>query len=233
MEAMPTFPTETPTPTQTATPTVIWFPATETPTPGPTLLPSETPVLLPAVGAQVYGDDFATSAGWTLLTTANSSISIANHEITMALSQPKGYLFSVQEEYFFNDFYAEITTSPSLCSAFDEYGLLLRYNNPTNFYRFSLSCNGQVRLDRVINGSASSAQGWMVSAAVPSAAPSSSRIGVWAAGREMRFFINGQFQFSVSDPSLIGGAIGVFVRSAGENAVTASFSDLVIYRIEP
>lgn len=233
LQDLPAAVTETPTPTQTATPTVVWFPPTETPTPGPTLLPSETPVLRPEVGALLYSDTFASSAGWTLLTTTNSTISVANNEITLALSQPKSSLFSVQEEYFFSDFYAEITTSPSLCSGVDEYGLLLRYNNPTNFYRFSLSCDGQLRLDRVISGTASSAQGWMRSAAVPSAAPSTSRLGVWASGRELRFFVNDQFQFSVSDPSLRNGALGVFVRSAGETAVTISFSDLTVYNIAP
>lgn len=218
---------------QTAIPTVVWFPPTETPTPGPTLSPSETPVQRPEVGRPIYSDAFASSTGWILLTTANSNIAIANNEITLALSQPKSYLFSVQENYFFDDFYAEITTSPSLCSDVDEYGLLLRYNNPTNFYRFSLSCNGQLRLDRVISGTASSAQGWMRSAAVPSAAPSTSRLGVWVSGRELRFFVNDQYQFSVSDPSLRSGALGVFIRSAGETAVTVRFSDLVVYRIEP
>ncbi|MBT3391871.1 MAG: hypothetical protein HN413_15845 [Chloroflexi bacterium] len=233
LQDLPDLPTETPAPTQTATPTVIWFPPTETPTPGPTLLPSETPVLRPEVGTLLYSDSFASSAGWTLLTTVNSNISVANNEITLALSQPKSSLFSVQEGYFFSDFYAEITTSPSLCSGVDEYGLLLRYNNPTNFYRFSLSCDGQLRLDRVISGTASSAQGWMRSAAVPSAAPSISRLGVWASGREMRFFVNDQYQFSISDPSLKNGALGVFIRSAGETAVTVSFSDLTVYQIEP
>jgi hypothetical protein len=48
----------------------------------------------------------------------------------------------------------------------------------------------------------------------------------------MRFFINDQYQFSVSDPLFPSGAIGVFVRSAGETAVTVSFSDLDVYRIE-
>jgi len=73
----------------------------------------------------------------------------------------------------------------------------------------------------------------MISGAVPPGAPSSSRLGVWAEGKEMRFYINNEFQFSVSDPSLVSGTIGVFIRSAGENAVTVSFSDLVVREIIP
>jgi hypothetical protein len=72
----------------------------------------------------------------------------------------------------------------------------------------------------------------MQSASVPSAAPSSSRLGVWAVGKEMRFFVNDQHQFTITDKTLPSGAMGVFIRSRGENAVTVSFSDLIVYKIE-
>ncbi len=226
------FPSVTPTPIDTATPTVIWFPATETPTLGPTIQPSPTPELLTGVGELFFEDQFELPTDWALLQTANSNISVGNNELTLALSQEKGYLFSIREGALFSNFYAELTASPNLCNGFDEYGMLIRYQSPGNFYRFSLSCNGQVRLDRVVNGVASSPQAWMVSSTVPSAAPSSSRLGVWAIGKEMRFFINEQFQFSVSDPSLPSGALGAFVRSASDTAVTVSFSELTVYTVE-
>jgi predicted membrane-bound spermidine synthase len=55
---------------------------------------------------------------------------------------------------------------------------------------------------------------------------------VWANGKEMRFYINGELQFSVKDPSLSAGSLGVFIRSAGDNAVTVSFADLVVRAID-
>jgi len=72
----------------------------------------------------------------------------------------------------------------------------------------------------------------MVTTSVPSAAPSTSRLGVWAVGKEMRFFVNDQHQFTITDKALPSGAMGVFVRSGGENAVTVNFSELVVYSIE-
>ena len=226
------FPSATPTNTTTPTPTVVWFPPTETPTPPVKVTPSPTPELLTGVGALIFSDDFGPTASWTLLEAANRSIALGNNQLTLVLAQPKGYLFSIQEEALFSNFYAEITADSSLCSGFDQYGLLVRYQSPSNFYRFALSCNGQVRLDRILNGVASSPHPWMISASVPSAAPGTSRLGVWAYGKEMRFFINGQYQFTVRDPSFPSGALGVFVRSAGETAVTVSFSDLAVYRVE-
>ena len=80
-------------------------------------------------------------------------------------------------------------------------------------------------------GTGGSPQPWLASASVPQGAPSTSKLGVWAVGREMRFFINDEFQFAVSDPYHPSGLIGVFARSAGENAVTVSFSDLKVYAV--
>jgi len=226
------FPTAAPTAMDTLTPTVVWFPATETPTSAPTVIPSPTPELRPGVGTVLFSDNFELPTDWTLIETETGSISVANNEITAALSRDKGFIYSVREGALFSNFYAEITASPNLCSGLDEYGMLVRYQSPGNFYRYSLSCNGQVRLDRVVGGTASSPQPWMGTTSVPSAAPSSSRLGVWAVGKEMRFFVNDQHQFTITDGSLPSGAFGVFIRSVGENAVTVNFSDLVVYRIE-
>jgi hypothetical protein len=47
----------------------------------------------------------------------------------------------------------------------------------------------------------------------------------------MLFYINEQYQFSVTDPALQVGNIGIFARSLGENAVTVNFSDLVVRQV--
>jgi len=67
-----------------------------------------------------------------------------------------------------------------------------------------------------------------MSGAIPPGAPSTSRLAVWAKGKEMRFYANGEYLFTVSDRSLASGNLGVFIRSAGEDDVTVSFSDLII-----
>ena len=232
VETLTPFVSATPTVTNTATPTTVWFPATETPTMVPTVIPSPTPELRPGVGGLLFSDEFDLPSDWTWLETESSSISVANNELTAVLAREKGYIYSVREGALFTNFYAEITASPNLCNGLDEYGMLIRYQSPVNFYRYSLSCNGQVRLDRVVGGTASSPQPWMVTTSVPSASPSTSRLGVWAVGKELRFFINDQHQFTITDKSLPSGAMGVFVRSGGSNAVTVSFSDLAVYDIE-
>jgi hypothetical protein len=185
----------------------------------------------PRVGNVIFEDDFSSSGAWQLGESPRGTVALGIGELTIALVEPRVYLSSTRTEPTFGNFYVEITTSPSLCSGLDEYGLLFRVRSQGDFYRYSLSCDGQVRLDRVVGGTGGSPQPWLVSASVPRGAPSSSRLGVWAVGKELRFFINDEFQFAVSDPYHSSGLLGVFARSAGDNAVTVSFSDLKVYQI--
>jgi hypothetical protein len=220
-------------PSATAIPTIIWFPPTATPTPFHTPVVTPTVDMRPNLGRIIFEDDFSDAKGWSLSQTQAGSVALGKNELTIAIGETNAYLFSIREEPILTDFYLEITTEPSLCRNLDEYGVLFRVSPSNDYYRFSLSCNGQVRLDRVSQGQASSPQPWMLSGSVPPGAPSSSRLGISANGAEMSFFVNDHFQFSVHDPLLLSGGIGVFARSANKMAVTVNFSNLIIYEINP
>jgi hypothetical protein len=215
----------------TPTPTVIWFPPTSTPTPFPTPIVTPTQELSLPVGEILLNDDFNEAGMWTLSQSTQASAALGVNELTLALHQPDGYIYSLRREPLLGDFYLEITASPNLCRDEDEYGLLLRVSSGMDFYRFSLSCNGQARLDKYFQGVASSPQPWMISGAIPPGAPSRSRVAVWAKGKEIRFFVNQEHLFTIQDPSLSSGTLGVFIRSGGENDLTVSFSELVIRQV--
>jgi hypothetical protein len=236
MAAAPTLiPSETPQqPTEFPTDTPVWFPPTATPTPFPTAtlsIPS-TQEVRPSHGSLIFSDDFSSDSPWTVGRTSQTSRALNNQQLTLALSQPGGYLYSVREEPVLREYYAEITASPSLCLAGDQYGLLLRFNDADNFFRFALTCDGQARVDRLFKGQPSSPQPLTFFGAIPPGAPSSSRLAFSILGRQIDFYVNDEYLFSVSDPNLLEGKIGVFVRSAGENALTVNFSNLEVFEIE-
>ncbi len=197
----------------------------------PTVVPSPTVQMRTGVGSVLLSDNFRNATFWLTGPSGQGTIALGQNELTLAVDQDKGYLFSFRNEPIFEDFYVEITASPNICTGLDEYGLLFRYNGPRDFYRFSLSCDGQARLDKVVAGLPSSPQPWLASPSVPRGAPSTSRLGVWVRGDEMQFFIDDEFQFAVQDRILHRGMIGIFARAAGETAVTVSFSDLVVYQV--
>lgn len=218
-------------PTATVTPTIVWFPPTATSTAFPTPIITPTVDMRPKIGRILLEDDFTESNAWTLNQSESGSIALGKNELTIAIGETNAYLFSVREEPIFTNFYLEITAETSLCRDLDEYGVLFRVSPTIDYYRFSLSCNGQVRLDRIVGGKASSPQPWLLSGSVPPGAPSSSRLGISAVGNEMSFFVNDQYQFSIQDPLLTSGGVGVFARSTEKMAVTINFSKLVIYEV--
>jgi len=232
-EPLPTpTPTSTPTATITPTPTIVWFPPTNTPTPFPTLEITPTPDQRTGVGEILFADDFSTGEGWPLLTSSRGNVALGKNTLALTVLEPRAAVSSVRSGTFFSNFYLEITAKTSLCSGEDQYGILFRVVSQVDFYRFALSCDGQTRLDRLYGGTASSPQPWMFTSSVPAAPSSTVRLGIWAVGKEMRFFINDQYQFTAMDSLHPSGAIGVFARSAGDTAMTVNFSDLSVYEVD-
>lgn len=223
---IPLTPTETPPPTSTP----VWFPPSATPTSRADSTPLPTADLRPGLGGILIEDDFSDSSPWTLAATNQGSVIIENNRLTLSV-QGGANTLSLRNDLLLTDFYAEITAKPSLCRGEDNYGLLIRADGGS-YYRFVLACNGTIRAERLLNGNRLPLQAPLPSADAPPGAPGEVRIGVWAVGREMRLFLNGRFQFSISEPAFPRGTIGVFIRSAGNTAVVVSFSDLVIQRVE-
>ena len=227
-----TLPTETPTPTDTPVPptqTIVWFPPSATPT--VLAFPTYTamPEMNPGIGAETLSDDFSDEAVWDTATSNQGSAAISHNRLTLVV-QPKYYLASMRHELIVSDFYAEVTARPSLCRGEDNYGLVVR-GIGSSFYRFVLACNGQVRAERISGGTKLAIHEPVASGDAP-AAPGEVRISVWAVGGEMRLFLNGRYQFSVTEGTFPSGGLGVFVRSAGDTPTTVTFSDLKVYDVD-
>jgi len=228
-------PSETLPASPTATFTIVWFPPTSTFTPLPSLTsnPNPTQDQRAQHGELIFQDDFSQPDLWSSGKGASGNIAFGKGEISLGVSKPEGYLASLRAGPPLNDFFLEITASPSICRAGDEYGVIFRASSPADFFRFGLNCRGEARLDRVLSGSATAAQAPKLSGAIPPGAPSVSRLGIWAFGKEMRFYVNGEYLFTVRDPSILNGVIGLYARAGGAEAMTVNFSDLSVYHSMP
>ncbi|PWB68871.1 MAG: hypothetical protein C3F07_21120 [Anaerolineales bacterium] len=225
-------PTAAPVPTDTAppTPTIVWFPPSATPTllAFPTYTP--TPEMKTGIGSRILSDDFSAGSDWDTAISDQGSAAVSRNRLTLA-AQPGVYLVSMNRGTNLSDFYAEITAHPSLCRGDDTYGLIVRATG-TYFYRFALSCNRMLYVDRITSGVKLVIQEPIPSGDAPSGAPGEVRIGIWAAGSEMRLFLNDRYQFSVTDASFSSGSLGVFARAAGDTPVSVTFSDLTVYDVD-
>lgn len=225
-------PTYTPAPTLPPTATIDWFPATATPTRLPTLPVNPTPDQRPAIGEVKLADDFLQSDTWQTIENNQGTVAFGKGDLTIAISKPRGYLSSINKQAMLTDFYLELTMSPSLCKGDDAYGLFFRAAGSFDNYRLVINCSGKVRLERMVSGKPVPLHDWEASGQVPPGSPLEIRVGVWAVRNEFRIFINDFYQFAVRDPVYKAGGIGVFARSGGDNALTVSFSDLVVRGIE-
>lgn len=220
--------TATETPPQTAT--VVWFPPSATPTLLAFPTYTATPEMSPGIGSLTLEDDFSDDSLWDTAVSSQGSAAISHERLTLAV-QPGVYLETFRHEATLGNFYAEITARPSLCRRDDTYGLLVR-GIGTSYYRFILSCSGTVRAERVNAGVKLALTEPIPSGDAPPGAPGEVRIGVWAVGGDIRLFLNGRYQFSISDKSFPSGALGVFVRSGGDMPMSVTFSDLKVYEVD-
>ncbi|MEW6650275.1 MAG: hypothetical protein AB1453_08805 [Chloroflexota bacterium] len=229
---LPAAPTATPQPTATATATIVWFPPTSTPTPQPTreFIPTPTPQL--GIDRLMLSDDFTSRDTWATRRTAIGSVAYGVDDLTLAVATAKGYLVGLRHEPQLDDFYLEITASPSLCRDADQYGLLLRASDEWNYYRWVLTCDGRTRLEKVKQGAIALVQDWIESPQVPAGAGVDVRLAVWMYGAEMRFYISGVEQFSTRDGLWQSGRPGVYIRAAGDPPLTVSFDDLSVWSLD-
>ncbi|MCL4258081.1 MAG: hypothetical protein KJZ53_06080 [Anaerolineales bacterium] len=218
-------------PTATATETPVWFPATPTPSPFPTPVVNPTADMRPGIGQLLLEDDFSDAVFWPTSTNADGSAQISNGRMNLVLNATRSYLFSTRNSPIFGDFYAEITATTNFCNVDDEYGLLVRALDG-NHFRFALSCDGRAKVDRFHSGSLSRQAGWVSSGTIPSIAPGTSRLGVWAAGSQLHFFVNDIYLFSVTDSLLFQGAVGVYVHTSSDRDVSVSFSSLKVWQVD-
>jgi hypothetical protein len=227
LEIRTTTATTAPHPTET----IQWFPATHTPTPMATRTIMPTPDQRPGIGSALLHDAFTDVTIWPTSRNENGSLAYGKSEFTIAIANPGSSLSSIRPEPFLEDYYLEIIATANLCQQEDSYGLILRATADV-FYRWVVTCSGMSRLERVKSGRYTIMQDWVPSGQIPIGFPAVLKLGVWAKGQEMRFFVGDVYQFSISDPTPASGQIGLFARSQGTTAVTICFSDLTIYQLE-
>jgi hypothetical protein len=223
-EPTPIF-TDTPAPTST----IVWFPPTVTPSPQVYFTPTPTQEMRTGIGDVIIQDRFGYASLWDVAASDEGSAAIKDNQLTLAV-QPGAYIISLRHDLVVNNFYAEITARPSLCRGDDSYGLLVRAN-AVAYYRFALHCNSMVSAERISVGKRQILQEPIASGDVPPGAPGEVRIGLWAGGNEMRLFLNGRFQFRVTESNYPSGTVGVFAHAAGDTAMAVTFTTLDVKEV--
>lgn len=226
-------PAATPPAPPTATETRMAFPTlppTATATPAPTSTP--TPDLGAVIGARLYEDDFALDRGWPLGPSPSGGAALLNGRLAVTVRVPRAALFLRAPAPQAGDAYIEVSARSELCSGPDEFGLMTRLSPLGDHYRFTVTCDGQARAVRVVDGALRALTLLAPSDAVAAGAPNENHLAVWVRGPDLSFAVNGLEVLRVRDRALTAGGFGLFLRAGPAGQLTVSFDDLRIDALE-
>jgi hypothetical protein len=226
--ATPTGTVPAPIPTE-----FLWFPPTDTPAVAMALSPEPTPEQKPRVGELLVIDDMTSTAHWNAAASGQAAVTVSQRGLTVSAGPSQPPVVSLHRSAVFDNMYIEITARPSLCREKDVYGLVFRAPNEVAYYRYAAICDGTVAAERISLGGPRVLQVPTATSDVPVGAPGEVKLGVWALGSELRFFLNDRYQFTVEDSNYVVGGLGVFAEARGETPVVVTFSGLRVYRLDP
>lgn len=221
--------TATLSPTPAPTETILWFPPTATHTPFPTFQPSATLEPFPGMGTSLYTDNFTDPLNWTNARTeslGSNNVLLIGNRLTLSANAAPAALTTLRAGLILTDFYAETRVNLHRCAPPDTYGMYFRAATEAYAYRFTFTCDGQMRAERTRGGEVYPLSNWETSGDLPIGAPAQVKLGVWVAGTEMRFFLNDHYQFTVFDQIFRSGSVGYFASVRSEIGLNVSFSDL-------
>jgi hypothetical protein len=189
--------------------------------------------LLSGLAQVLFHDRFDTDQGWDLGEQRTGVISLFEERLTFSMRSRSAFLFVLTPLEISPDFYAEVEVSSVLCDPEDEYGLMFRARTFNEHYRFTLRCDGEARVTRILDGRETALIPLTTTNLAFPGVPAQNKLAVRGAGSDFRFYLNDAEIFEARDASLPSGRIGLIVRSRQESQTTIAFDNLLIRGLQP
>lgn len=207
----------------------------------PTLIPtrtwtplaSATPTRDPqaGLGRLLFADSFDQATPWELTISPGAGATVSQGRLSLAISSPREYHWSVRPDPSAADFYATVVVHTEVCSPGDEFGLIARANTLGEQYRFLIGCDGSARITRRLEAGSRALTLRVESPAILPGAPSVNRLAVRARGLDLILLVNGQEIVSARDAALVRGFFGLIARAGPAGQVSVGFDDFNVYEL--
>ena len=171
---------------------------TDTIAPTDTLAPTSTPTSVPgdpklSLGNPDYTDTFDQTYNWYPYDSSTTKAEIKNGKFFYTMKGTKSSSEWTLSWPEIKDFYLEVTAkTPDTCDGKDRYGLLFRAPDPSQGYLFYVSCDGQYRLALWDGSNFDILVDWTVANVINKGPNETNRLGVWAEGKKITLYINGE-----------------------------------------
>jgi hypothetical protein len=219
-------------PSATVFPTVPFPTAAPTITETPPATLTATPDIEQSFGRLLYSTEFDTAQGWQIGRDAFGVTSLEDDQLSVVVNQPEALRTVIAPVDPVSDFYAEASLNTALCQPEDEFGMIFRINPLNEQYRFTITCDGGLRLRRVLADSSRAMVPFEpVSESVMPHAPAHNLLAVLARGADFELFVNGVSVLKAHDVALPTGKLGLVVSSAKGGQTTVTFDSFSVWSL--
>lgn len=186
------------------------------------------PVNRPANLALIYEDDFDDSAsGWDDAFDTYTTKQYGNNRYQIEVTTSNLVAWGLANRDV-ADFEVEVEAKFEDGGLSNGYGLLFRFQDRENFYRFDISGDGYYLLSKFVKGEWTTLKDWAASPAIKTG-NSANILKVAAFGPSITVWANGQQLASFQDDSLPHGNFGFFAGTFSDPHIWASFDNLKLW----
>jgi hypothetical protein len=188
----------------------------------------DSPAPTSSAGSELFKDDFSQDSGlWEIFSDENgASAAIADGHMVITVAAPSTVGFSIAVINL-TDFDLTVTTTQISGGLANGYGVIFRYIDQNNFYRFDISGDGLWGVSRRLKDQWVPILELTASSAIQTGYASNA-LRLVARGGQFEFYANGVLLGQAADANLPVGRIGLFASTFDDPNTRASFDDLVI-----
>jgi len=216
---------------------VATIPATQPPTTVPATQPPATVAPQATVGAAQAGsvlfhDDFSNpSSGWDQTTVSDGSTDYANGGYRILVNTVNLSMWANPGQNFQNDVRIEVDATKSAGPDNNGFGVICRYTDKDNFYKFVVTNDGYAGISQVSNGNVtviSSPDGKIQTVNNINKGAASNHIRADCIGNTLTLYVNGNQVATASVSSSSGGDAGLFAQTYDTGGVDILFHDFAV-----
>lgn len=183
-----------------------------------------------AKGELLYEDDFSDpGSGWDIREAADASTVYDNGQYQIIVNEIDWVAWG-NPGMSFTDFVLEVDATQVAGTDDNGFGVLLRYQDVENFYRFEISGDGFYSFDLMRGNEWIVLIDWVATPLIRQG-NSTNRITVVCEGDLFTFYVNGQYLDEYRDDTFLEGDIGLLAGSITEAPVHIAFDNVKVWAL--
>lgn len=172
-----------------------------------------------------WSEDFSSPGSWRTESDAAAEVTVQDEVLRVYVAVPNQLAWAMAEKDL-GDLHLTVEASQVGGPDDNEYGVLVRYQDPGNFYRFSISGDGYFLVAKSVDGELEPlGSNWTPSEAIHQG-QATNVLDVICEGDTMTFQVNGQQLAQVTDGEFAHGDVGLYAGTFYEGGVEIYFDNL-------